>query len=265
MSLTADMLQEFSPDEIISGPVLSTQYLAINFSKKSPFTELAVRQAMNYALDKEYYCRTILKGKAIPAHGLYPPGLPGFNDKLIGYPYDLKKARDLMRQAGFGGGIDEEFVLDVRAGADILRRAEFIRESFAKIGIYLTINSLPWNEFLNKTYSGDSIMSLRGWVSDNGDPDNFAHTLFHSKNFGASGNTSFYANEELDRMIENARSEQNPRLRLELYRKIENFIVENALLVFISHGVDCYAVQKNVKGFMVDPFGLVRFRNLFIA
>ncbi|MEO0190388.1 MAG: ABC transporter substrate-binding protein, partial [candidate division WOR-3 bacterium] len=263
INLTSGMLKEFSSEEIYSGPVLSTQYMAINFSKKSPFSDLKVRQAMNYAIDKKYYCSELLKGKALPAHGVYPPGLPGYNDKLAGYPYDLKKARELMKEAGFGTGISETFVLDVRAGADPIKRAEFIRDSLAKIGIHIQVNPLPWNEFLNKTYSGNSLMSLRGWVSDNGDPDNFAFTLFHSKSFGASGNTSFYANEELDNMIESARSEQIPRRRIELYQKIENFIVENALWIFLSYGVDCYAVQKEIKGFVVDPFGLVRFRNLF--
>ncbi|MEO0129713.1 MAG: ABC transporter substrate-binding protein [candidate division WOR-3 bacterium] len=263
LNLTTNILQEFSQEQIYTGPVLSTQYLAINFSKKSPFLDLNVRRAMNYAIDRDYYCRTLLKGKAIPAHGVYPPGLPGYNNNLQTYQYDIKKARDLMRQAGFGSGIPEEFVLDVRAGVDNVKRAEFIKDSFAKIGIHLQINPLPWDEFLNKTYSGNSLLSLRGWVSDNGDPDNFVYTLFHSKNFGASGNTSFYANEELDKLIESARAEQIPRRRIELYQKIENFVVENALWVFVSHGVDCYAVQKNIKGFTVDPFGLIRFRNLF--
>ncbi len=262
LNLTSDMLKEFSPEEIISGPVLSTQYIAINFSKKSPFLDLRVRQAMNYAIDRDFYCRELLKGKAIPAYGVYPPGLPGYNKNLANYVYNLRKARDLMREAGFAAGIPDTFILDIRAGSDTIKRAEYIKDSLVRIGIQLQVNPLPWEEFLNKTYNGNSILSLRGWVSDNGDPDNFV-SLFHSKNFGSSGNTSFYSNEELDKMIESARAEQVPRRRIELYQKIENFIVDNALWVFLSYGVDCYTVQKNVRGFTVDPFGLVRFRNLF--
>lgn len=263
MNLTSDMLKEFAPEDIYSGPVLSTQYLAVNFSKKSPFLDVRVRQAMNYAIDKEYYCRELLKEKAIPAHGVYPLGLPGYNNNIIGYPYDLKKARELMKEAGYGGGVPDTFLLDVRAGKDPIKRAEFLRDSLSKIGIHFQVNPLSWEEFLEKTYSGNSIFSLRGWVSDNGDPDNFTYTLFHSQSFGASGNTSFYSNEELDKMIESARSEQIPRRRIELYQKIEKMIVDNALWVFLSHGVDCYAVRKNIKGFVVDPFGIVRFRNLY--
>jgi len=263
LSLTSDMLKEFTPEDVYSGPVLSTQYLAINLSKKSPFLDVRVRQAMNYAIDKEYYCRELLREKAIPARGVYPPGLPAFNNNLTGYPYNLKKARDLMKEAGFGAGISDTFVFDIRAGAETLKRAEFIRDSFGKIGIHLQINTLSWEELLNKTYSGNSLLSLRGWVSDNGDPDNFIYTLFHSQSFGASGNTSFYADEELDKMIELGRTEQIPRRRMELYQKIERMIIDNAIWIFLSHGVDCYAVQKNVKGFIVDPFGLVRFRNLY--
>lgn len=263
LNLTSDMLKEFSPEDIYSGSVLSTQYLTVNFSKKSPFLDVRVRQAMNYAIDKEYYCRELLKEKAIPARGVYPPGLPGYNNNIIGYPYDLKKARELMKEAGYGAGIPDTFVLDVRTGKDSIKRAEFLRDSLGKIGIHLQINSLSWEEFLEKTYSGNSMMSLRGWVSDNGDPDNFTYTLFHSHSFGASGNTSFYSNEELDKMIESARSEQLPRRRIEIYQKIEKMIVDNALWVFLSHGVDCYAVKKDIKGFVVDPFGIVRFRNLY--
>ncbi len=265
LSLNSVMLKEFSPREIYSGAALSTQYVAINFLKKTPFLDLRVRQAMNYAIDKEYYCRELLNGQAIPAHGVYPPGLPGYNKDLTGYDYNLRKARDLMKEAGFGRGIPDTFVLDIRQGSDTIRRAEFIRDSCAKIGINLEINAMPWDEFLKKTYSGESIMSLRGWVSDNGDPDNFVNTLFHSRSFGASGNTSFYADEELDGMIEAARAEQIARRRIELYQKIERTVVDNALLVFLSHGVDSYAVQENIRGFVVDPFGLVRFRNLYLV
>ncbi len=265
LNLTSAMLKEFSPKEVYTGSELSTQYLAINFLKKSPFLDLKVRQAMNYAIDREYYCRELLNGKAIPARGVYPPGLLAYNKNLEGYDYNLRKARDLMKEAGFAGGLPDTYVLDIRRGSDTIRRAEFIRDSLVRIGINLEINALSWEEFLKKTYSGESIMSLRGWVSDNGDPDNFIYTLFHSRSFGASGNTSFYANEDLDAMIEAARSEQILRRRIELYQQIEKFIVDNALWVFLSHGVDYYAVQNNVKGFVVDPFGIVRFRNLYIV
>ncbi len=262
MNLSVDMRNEFSPEEIISGPALSTQYISINVGLDSPFKDRRVRQAMNYAIDKEYYTNVLLKGQAIPAKGIFPPGLPAYNENLTGYPYDLRKARELMREAGFGSGIRDSFVFDIREDAEVIYRAEFIRDSLAKIGINLTLNPLPWKEFLDKTYSGKSILSLRGWISDNGDPDNFLF-LFHTRSFGSSGNTSFYSNEEIDRLIESARAEQIVKRRMELYKKIEEMLINDAPWVFLSHGVESFVVQKNIGGFRVDPFGLVRFRNLW--
>ncbi len=262
MSLSVDMMGEFPPDEIISGPVLSTQYISINVGLDSPFKDRRVRQAMNYAIDKEYYTKVLLKGQAIPAKGIFPPNLPAYNKNLVGYPYDLKKARELMREAGFGAGIKESFIFDIREDAEVIYRAEFIRDSLAKIGINLKLNPLPWKEFLEKTYSGKSILSLRGWISDNGDPDNFLF-LFHTRSFGSSGNTSFYSNAEIDHLIESARAEQVVKRRMELYKKIEEMLIFDAPWVFLSHGVESFVVQKNIGGFRVDPFGLVRFRNLW--
>uniref|UniRef100_A0A7C4XLK6 Methyl-accepting transducer domain-containing protein n=1 Tax=candidate division WOR-3 bacterium TaxID=2052148 RepID=A0A7C4XLK6_UNCW3 len=263
MGLSVDMMNEFAPEEIISGPVLSTQYISINVGLDSPFKDRRVRQAMNYAIDKEYYTKVLLKGQAIPARGIFPPDLPSYNNELVGYPYNLKKAQELMKEAGYGSGIQDSFIFDIREDAEVISRAEFIKESLAKIGIHLKLNPLPWKDFLNKTYSGKSILSLRGWVSDNGDPDNFLFPLFHSKSFGASGNTSYYANPDIDSLIETARAEQVFKRRMEIYKKIESMLVNDAPWVFLSHGLESFVVQKNIGGFKVDPFGLVRFRNLW--
>lgn len=263
MEVTPPMFDEFNPEEIISGPVLSTQYISINVRAESPFKDSRIRQALNYALNKDFYVNEILKGRAILAKGIFPPNLPAYNNNLRGYPYDLKRARDLMKEAGYPSGLSDSIIFDIRDDTEVIKRAEFIKESFEKIGVNLKLNPLPWKEFLEKIYSGNSLMSLRGWISDNGDPDNFLFPLFHSKSFGTPGNTSFYSNPEIDSLIEAARAEQIVKRRIEMYQKIEQMLVDEAPWVFLSHGVDCYVIQKNIGGFNVDPFGVVRFRYLW--
>jgi len=263
MSLSASMVKEFPPEEIISGPVLSTQYIGINTVMDTPFSNKKVRQAMNYAIDKEYYAKVLMSDRTIPGHGILPPGIFAYNPKLVCYPYNLRKARDLMDEAGFGSGINDSFVFDIREGEGVMKRAEFIKESVAKIGISLTLNPLSWKTLLEKCYSGKSLLSLRGWISDNGDPDNFLYPNFHSKSFGHSGNISFYSNKEVDEMIEAARAERSRKRRFEMYQKIEQIIVNDAPWIFLGHGVDSYVVSKNIGGFKIDPFGVVRFRNLW--
>jgi ABC-type transport system substrate-binding protein/methyl-accepting chemotaxis protein len=263
MQISADMLHEFDPAEIVAGPQLSTQYVGINVALDTPFKNMKVRQAMNYAIDKERYVHEALDGQAVPASGVFPPGMYVYNKNLSGYDYDLERARVLMKEAGYGSGLDSTYPLDIRESPVARKRAEFLSRALDKIGIHLTINAMTWKDFLERGYRGESILCMKSWVSDNGDPDNFLYPLFHSTSFGRAGNSSWYANPEVDSSIEAARSERNSKKRCTIYRDVETIIVKDAPWIFLSHGVDTYAVKSNIEGFRVDPFGIVRFRYLW--
>ncbi len=263
MQVSPDIVQEFDSADIVSGPGLSTEYIGINVALDTPFKNRKVRQAMNYTVDKDYFTTVLMSGRALPAYGVFPPGMFVYNRNLIGYGYDIAKAKQLMREAGYGGGIDGTFPLDIRQSDVSIGRAEYIIECFEKIGIKLILNPLPWKELLERAYRGESLLSMKGWVSDNGDPDNFMYPLFHSKSCGRAGNTSFYCNQKVDQMIERARFEKSSKARSQIYNEAETVIVEDAPWVFLSHGVDVYAVSKRVHGFRVDPFGITRFRYLW--
>lgn len=263
MAVTPEIVKQFSPDEIISGPGLSTQYVGINVSLDTPFKNRKVRQAMNYAIDNEHFSNVAMEGQAVPAHGVFPPGMYVYNNDLLGYGCDLDKAKQLMRDAGYGSGFDSVYPFDIRDSEAAIKRAEYVIKSLEKIGIKLILNPLSWNDFLERGYSGDSILCMKSWVSDNGDPDNFLYPLFHSRSFGRAGNTSFYSNHEVDTMIEHARSERSSNKRQQVYHDIENMIVNDAPWIFLSHAVDSYAVSTDIGGFKVDPFGIIRFRYLW--
>lgn len=264
MELGSTEQDAFEPQEVVSGPVLSTQYLGMNQVLDTPFRDKRVRQAVNHAIDKELYVRTILNGRAMPARGIFPPGMQVHNANLAGYAFDLARARSLMQEAGFPAGIETPFLFDVRDDDGSRQRAEFFKGALERIGINININPLPWRDLLEKVYRGESVLSSRGWVSDNGDPDNFLFPLFHSRSAGRAGNTTFYSNSAIDRMIEAARTEQSTKARIAMCRRIEEMIVEDAPWVFLSHGVTSYLCKPTVRGFKVDPFGIVRFRYLWM-
>jgi peptide/nickel transport system substrate-binding protein len=263
MQVSADMVHELDPGCIVAGPVLSTQYIGINVALDTPFKNVKVRQAINFALNKEEYVRETRESQAIPGYGVFPPGMYVYNKDLIGYPYDLDRARMLMKEAGYGSGVEGTYPIDIRESPVARRRAQYICDALAKIGIELVINGMSWKDFLERSYRGESILCMKSWVSDNGDPDNFLFPLFHSRSFGRAGNSSWYANPVVDDGIERARSERNSKKRCAIYRDVERVIVEDAPWIFISHGVDTYAVKSNIEGFKVDPFGIVRFRYLW--
>ncbi len=263
MQVSPDIIHEFDAADIVSGPGFSTEYIGINVSLDTPFRNKKIRKAMNYAVDRNYYATEVMSGYALPAYGIFPPGMAVYSKDFVGYRYDLDMAKQLMREAGYGSGIDGTFPLDIRQSDVSIRRAEYVKDCFEKIGIKLILNPLPWKELLERTYRGESLLFMKGWVSDNGDADNFMYPLFHSKSLGRAGNTSFYRNEKIDSMIAKARYEQSSKKRSNLYREAEKMIVEDAPWVFLSHGVDVYAVSKDLHGFTVDPFGIARFRYLW--
>ena len=263
MAVTPETIKHFSPEEIVSGPGLSTQYIGINVQKDTPFKNKKVRQAMNYAVDKDYFVNFAMEGQAIPARGVFPPGMYSYNNDLEGYGYDIDKAKQLMDEAGYSSGFDTSYPFDIRDSEAAIKRAEYIIKSLAKIGIKLILNPLPWGDFLERGYRGESVICMKSWVSDNGDPDNFVYPLFHTKSFGRAGNTFYYSNQAVDTMIGDARSERSSQKRKSIYQTIEKIVVEDAPWVFLSHAVDTYAVSRKIGGFKVDPFGINKFRYLW--
>ncbi len=261
--VTPESIGYYLEEELVKGATLSTQYLGINVRQDTPFNNVKVRQAMNHAIDKKFFVENLMKGQSIPANGVFPPGLYAYNPDLRPYDFSLEKARKLMREAGFGGGLPNVYKLDVRDSATSIQRAEYLQKCLANIGIEVSVNPMPWDQFLEHGYKGKSLLCIKSWVSDNGDPDNFVFPLFHSRSFGESGNTSFYGNPRIDEMIEMARSERSLKRRRLIYQEIERSVCNDAPWVFLSHGVDTYAVSPRIKGFSVDPFGINRFRYLW--
>ncbi len=260
-------IQQLEIDEskftAMRSPSLSTQYLAINISKETPFKIKEVRLAMNYILDNDKYVKILLKGRGVPAKGIFPPGMVSYNPNITGFPFDPDKAKYLMSQVGFTQGLRDFYEVDTRNAQLALERTEFVCESLAKIGIRTKINPLEWKDLLKKTYSGESLLSMRGWVSDHADPDNFLYPLFHSRSCGESGNITFYKNSEIDKMIETARQIRNFERRMDYYRQIEEKILEDPPWVLLNHGLNYFVKQPDVFNLKIDAFGLVRAKYLY--
>lgn len=185
-----------------------------------------------------------------------------YNKKLKGYSYDPYKSKELLSEAGFPNGLPDTYPLDVSDSPPAIKRAEFVSKVLLEIGIKTVINPLPWHILLEKSYNGDSLISFQGWISDNGDPDNFLYPLFHTKSFGFPGNTFFFSNPEIDQMLDYARKIRNSNLRIELYRTIEEKILEEAPAVFLFHSLENIAIKRGIRGIRPHPLGITRLKYL---
>ncbi|HAD82378.1 MAG: hypothetical protein A2509_08360 [Candidatus Edwardsbacteria bacterium RIFOXYD12_FULL_50_11] len=246
-------------------PALNIQYVCINVSMATPFVDKRVRQALNYAINKNNLIdASSLRAEATVARGVFPPGLAAHNPDLKGYDYSPEKTKALLAQAGYAGGLPGEYLMDIRDNREQMERAEIMINDCRKAGIMLRANPLPWKELLERSYEGQAVLSVRGWSSDNGDPDNFLYPLFHSKNWGRPGNTSFYRSLKVDEMLIRALAMRNPVERLNFYREIERLVVEDAPWVFLYHSMKYTATNPYVHGCRIRPMGAARLKDCWM-
>lgn len=250
-------IKEEFPELVITTPELSVHFLCFN-CQKPPFDNKFVRCAICYGINVEKFVTDLLMGLAIPAKGLFPPSAPAYNRKVSGYRYDPSRSRELLSQAGYPNGLPDTYPLLVSDTQTTLKRAEFIKANLSEIGVRIEIKPLPWHDYLEDYYKGNFSLSLGGWVSDTGDPDNFLYPLFHTNSIGYAGNTFFYSNPDIDKMIENARQIRNVKQRLKYYQEIEEKILDEAPGVFLFHSLKNIAVRKDVRGFKPHPLGIIR-------
>jgi ABC-type transport system substrate-binding protein len=210
-----------------------------------------VRQALNYAIDKESILDTILKGRGVPSHGPIPPSLPGYNEEINPYPYNPAKAKELLRLAGLGEGF--EMTIYQRESKEAQNLTEVFQAQLSQVGIRAKIVQREWSAFKEAINKGEPDSFYLAWVADYPDSENFLAPLFHSKNFGPGGNRARFKDEEVDRLIEEAQATINYDRRLELYQRLEMEIHERAPWVFLWHLKEYVVHQPWVKNLRLYP------------
>jgi oligopeptide transport system substrate-binding protein len=229
-------------------PELSVQYLAFDV-ETPPFDDVAVRQAIAHAIDKERIANLVLRGTALPVAGILPPGMPGHDPDLQGLEYDPERARELLAGSRYGEpGAMPEIVLTISGTSgymDGVTRA-VVAMLEENLGIDVMVEQVEWSHFLRDLTARRYAMFSSGWIADYPDAQNFLDLLFHSK---STQNRTGYANERVDELLERARVEADDDRRLALYRQAEEIIVNDAPWVPLSHGVTHTLVKPYVRGF----------------
>ena len=255
----ADRFQDVTEplhNELLTGVNLCTGYITFD-TTRPPFDDLNVRKAFSMAFDRQKYVDVVFNGHALPANGLYPPGLPGFNLALKGLPYDPEQARQLLAQSKYGGpeGLPPIVFTDAGIGTSIGPDVAALAEMWQQnLGVTITVENLEPNYFLDQINSGNHGQLISGgWCADYPDPENFADVLFHS---GSTQNSGGYSNTGLDTLLEAARIEQDVMERIAMYQQAEQIIVDDAAALFTTHSLSYQLVRPYVKGYVFTPIDL---------
>ena len=238
----------------IERPELGTYYYGFNVTK-APFKDnKALRQAFNYAIDRQGLIDIVRNGRAVPASGPLPPGMMGYDENTEPkYTFDVEKAKALLAEAGYPNGIKVELTYNTSEGHR--RIAEALQAQMKQSGIDMTIKNVDWGALLDATDRLEVPFFRMGWVADYPDPDNFLYVLLHSSNIGPNGNYSGFNNKEFDEITKKARIETDPAKREELYKQAESIAREEAPWLYIYHYTTHGLAQPYVKNMQVPFFG----------
>ncbi len=242
--------------ELLAGVSLCTNYVVFDVTQP-PFDDLNVRKAFSMAFNRQKYISVVMDGHALPAQGIYPPALPGYNLELKGLPYDPEQARKLLAQSKYGGpeGLPPIVYTDAGLGSyvnsDVAAMAQMWKQN---LGVTITVENVEFNYYYDQIYSGNhGQLFSGGWCADYPDPENFADVLFHS---GSSQNNGGYSNPALDALLEKARTEQEITRRIGMYQQAEQILVDESAALFTVHSLSYQLVKPYVKGYVLTPIDI---------
>lgn len=237
---------------------LSVDYIGFN-TQVEPFDDPQVRRALTHAFDSEAVLSGVYNDSGQPAIGPIPPGVLGYSESIEGLEYDIDLARELLAEAGYEDGFEATLMVN-EDNPERMDAAVFLQESLTELDIDLTVEQVEWGAYLDATSNGEHEMFMLGWGNTTGDPDDGIMPMFHSDNIGASGNRSFFQNEEMDALLDEGARETDEDARQEIYEEATELVVEQAPVIFVRHGEYLNAVSNNVEGIIIDNYNVYDFR-----
>jgi peptide/nickel transport system substrate-binding protein len=230
-------------------------YLGFNL-KKTPFNDIRVRQALNYAIDKDEVIKGVLLGLGEPISSPYKPGTRWNNPKLKPYPYSPSKALKLLADAGYikdkNGSLTRDgkplkFEIITNQNKQREMTAVVIQKRLQEIGVEVSIRVIEWASFVNRFIkTGDFDVVVLGW-SLSLDPDQY--NIWHSSQQGP-GQFNFlgYSNKNVDKLLELGRKELDVFKREEIYHEFSKYLLEDSPIIYLYAGYGLSAIHKRVKG-----------------
>ncbi|MDB5015309.1 MAG: transporter substrate-binding protein [Mucilaginibacter sp.] len=270
LTKSGKITQKYKGKFILStGPYLNTIYLgmlvdsSLAIVKGSPLRKLKIRQAINYAIDKQKMIKYLRNSMGTAGSaGFIPLGMPGFNAKEVkGYTYNPDKARQLLKEAGYPDGNNlPPIVLHTTVGYRSL--IEYVQGQLDRIGIKTSVE-ITQGASLRELIAKNGINFFYGtWIADYPDAENYL-SVFYSKNkipFGP--NYTGFNNRQFDALFEQAYHEANDEKRYALYRQMDNLVMQQSPVVILYYDKRVNLYQNNISGYSVNAQNLLTLKKV---
>jgi len=237
-------------DRALFVPMLGIYYYGYNMNTEPWASSKDLRQALNYAVDRQTLCDVVMEGQRDPANGMVPPGIPGYMKNQSDYTYDVEMANTLLTNAGFPAGAGlPALTLGYNTGGGHEDPAQFIQGNLAAVGVNVTLEGYEWGSYLDLIQAEEITFFRLGWLTDYPIMDNFLYPLFYSANAGVDNMTQ-YNNPEVDALLDQARSTADEDERLALYQEAERIILEDAPVIPLMYYKTSRVYGDDIGGYI---------------
>ncbi|MGH7267902.1 MAG: ABC transporter substrate-binding protein [Candidatus Rokuibacteriota bacterium] len=235
-------------------------------TQKKPYTDVRVRQALNYAVDKASIVRNIFKGVGHVADSPYGPGMFAYTPVMT-YAYDPAKAKKLLAEAGYANGFKATMIVspgEIAGGAEV---AAAVQAYLQQVGVQAEIVSLEqatWLAELTRPLEQNRTEIFQ-YQYGGADPDALRLVL-HSKEWPPRRNAAFFKNVTLDRLLEEGAATVDQAKRAEIYQQAQRLVMVEAPWLFLSDWAHADAWRANVQGvsYILQDIGLIDLRKVTI-
>ena len=248
----------------------NVSYLAMN-TLKPPFDNVEIRQAVNYAINKEAIVKLVYQGLAVPADGPLPPNQWGYHRVREPYAYDPDRARAMLRAAAAAGRFDSQRTYTLYVPSTprpYLQDAEgvghVLQANLDDVGLKVDLIYQPFRLHSQSIAMGEHDLCVMGWVGDNGDPDNFLYVLLDRDNTvpGLARNVAFFRDSDVHYTLVQAQESDDRLDRERLYMKAQELIHQQAPWVPLAHSQVAVAARDDIGGMLLNPTGHVTYKDV---
>ncbi len=253
----AKVVEKEAGIDVVGAPSIVHRYLSMNMNQK-PFNDPKVRQAINYAINKEALAKVAFSGHAIPAEGVLPQGVD-YNVKLGPWPHDVKKAKELLAEAGYPNGF-ETTLWSAYNHTTAQKVIQFIQQQLAQVGIKAQVQALEAGQRVERVESAQDPKTAPvriyyvGWSSSTGEADWALRPLLHGEySPPRQFNTAYYNNPKVNAGIDKALVVTDRAEKAKIYKEVQEEIWKDAPWAFLVTEKLLYAKNKDLSGFYVMP------------
>ena len=259
----ADRINENPDTQLIVSTGATDRYIAFNCQKEI-FQDKRVRQALNYATDKEAI-RIVCYGETTsePMDSVVPSTLPGHTGDLVQYDYDIEKAKALLEEAGYGDGFSVEFMYLANSTNNML--AELLQQMWAQVNVTLELKPTESGALTTALNKGEQELCCAGTSFAIFEAGAGLYNMFHTDRMYSGSARANLSDPEVDAVLDEITKTTDADARAELVVEAQQLIHEDSPFIYLAFTKNIIGAGSKVRGFNPVPTAMYDFRTVYFV